>query len=111
LARDAGCRISFETDAHGPSQLRFMALAVASALQAGVAQQRVSRTHLEFRVTDWVCDVRGASIMMKGRHEDGKEEKPAGIAGRPKGPLANGRCRESRPSLKRLRVDETNTVQ
>ena len=34
LARDADCRISFGTDAHGPSQLRFMTFAAASALRA-----------------------------------------------------------------------------
>jgi hypothetical protein len=34
VARKAGCRISFGTDAHGPGQLRFMAFAAASALRA-----------------------------------------------------------------------------
>ena len=43
LAKKAGCRISFGTDSHGPSQLRFIEFAAASALRAGIA-----RTHLEF---------------------------------------------------------------
>src|SRR5690348_17883061 len=35
LAASSGCRISFGTDSHGPSQLRFIDLALASALLAG----------------------------------------------------------------------------
>src|SRR3984957_13287692 len=41
LAREAGCRISFGTDSHGPTQLRFMAFAAASALQARIAPERI----------------------------------------------------------------------
>ena len=41
LAKQAGCRISFGTDSHGPSQLRFMDFAAASALKAGVDPDRV----------------------------------------------------------------------
>jgi histidinol phosphatase-like PHP family hydrolase len=41
LAKQAGCRISFGTDSHGPSQLRFMAFSAASALKAGVRPDRV----------------------------------------------------------------------
>src|SRR5207302_7072042 len=35
IAAKAGCRISIGTDAHGPSQLRFIELGLAAALRAG----------------------------------------------------------------------------
>jgi len=41
LAKREGCRISFGTDSHGPSQLRFIVLAAASALKAGISADRV----------------------------------------------------------------------
>ena len=68
LARDAGCRISFGTDAHGPSQLRFMTFAAASALRAGIARERILNFMSRDGLLDWVRDVRGASAGMKGRN-------------------------------------------
>ncbi len=41
LAAKAGCRISIGTDAHGPSQLRFIELGLASALSAGIKPERI----------------------------------------------------------------------
>jgi histidinol phosphatase-like PHP family hydrolase len=41
LAKRAGCRISLGTDSHGPSQLRFIELAAAAALKAGVRRDRI----------------------------------------------------------------------
>jgi putative hydrolase len=67
LARDAGCRISFGTDAHGPSQLRFMSFAAASALRAGITHDRILNFMSREELLDWVRDVRGTSIRTKGR--------------------------------------------
>ena len=67
LARDAGCRISFGTDAHGPSQLRFMAFAASSALRAGIARERILNFMSRGELLDWVRDVRGATTRTKGR--------------------------------------------
>ena len=41
LAAKAGCRISLATDSHGPSQLGFIELGLASALAAGVKRERI----------------------------------------------------------------------
>ena len=67
LARDAGCRISFGTDAHGPSQLRFMAFAAASALRSGIARERILNFMSRDRLLDWVRHVREVSTRTKGR--------------------------------------------
>ncbi len=67
LARDAGCRISFGTDAHGPSQLRFMAFAAASALRSGIARERILNFMSRDRLLDWVRHVREVSTWTKGR--------------------------------------------
>ena len=67
FAREAGCRISFGTDAHGPSQLRFMAFAAASALRAGIARERILNFMSRDELLDWVRDVRRASSRTKGR--------------------------------------------
>src|ERR1700730_434212 len=40
-AAKEGCRISFGTDSHGPSQLRFMEFSAGSALLAGVKRERI----------------------------------------------------------------------
>ena len=41
LAKKAGCRISFGTDSHGPSQLRFIQFSAAAALKAGIKPDRI----------------------------------------------------------------------
>jgi len=58
LAKEAGCRISFGTDSHGPSQLRFIEFAAASALRAGIAQERVLNFMSRDRLLDWIETVR-----------------------------------------------------
>jgi histidinol phosphatase-like PHP family hydrolase len=67
LARDAGCRISFGTDSHGPTQLRFMTFAAASALRAGIASERILNFMSRDELLDWVREVRGNSAATKGR--------------------------------------------
>lgn len=58
LARKAGCRISFGTDSHGPTQLRFMAFAAASALRAGIARDRILNFMSRDELLAWVRSVR-----------------------------------------------------
>jgi histidinol phosphatase-like PHP family hydrolase len=59
LAKQAGCRISFGTDSHGPSQLRFMAFAAVSALRAGIPRQRILNFMSRAQLLKWVENVRG----------------------------------------------------
>lgn len=58
LAATAGCRISFGTDSHGPSQLRFIDLALASALQAGVQPDRILNFMTADELTNWAANTR-----------------------------------------------------
>ena len=110
LARDAGCRISFGTDAHGPSQLRFMAFAAASALRAGIARERILNFMSREELLDWVRDVRGA------QHQDERtglrwRKRKAG-PDRWRTQQASRRrtiTEKSRSSSKRPRAAETNT--
>ena len=57
-AKKAGCRISFGTDSHGPTQLRFMVFAAASALQAGIARDRILNFMSRGELLTWVRSVR-----------------------------------------------------
>ena len=57
-AKKAGCRISFGTDSHGPTQLRFMAFAAASALRAGIARDRIVNFFPREELLAWVRSVR-----------------------------------------------------
>ena len=59
LAKKAGCRISFGTDSHGPTQLRFMAFAAASALRAGIRRDRILNFLSRDELLAWVRMVRG----------------------------------------------------
>jgi putative hydrolase len=58
LARDAGCRISFGTDSHSPTQLRFIVFAAASALQAGIECSRIVNFMPREELLAWVQRVR-----------------------------------------------------
>ncbi len=58
LAAKAGCRISIGTDAHGPSQLRFIELGLASALAAGVKRDRILNFMSADELLQWVAGVR-----------------------------------------------------
>lgn len=57
-AKKAGCRISFGTDSHGPTQLRFMAFAAASALRAGINRDRILNFLPRTELLTWVRSVR-----------------------------------------------------
>ncbi|HEY6443042.1 MAG TPA: PHP domain-containing protein [Candidatus Acidoferrales bacterium] len=65
LARKAGCRISFGTDSHGPTQLRFMAFAAASALQAGIKRERILNFMSREQLLAWVGGIREQSSRFK----------------------------------------------
>jgi len=58
LAKAAGCRISFGTDSHGPSQLRFMEYAAASALKAGISPDRILNFMPRKALLEWTRSVR-----------------------------------------------------
>jgi histidinol phosphatase-like PHP family hydrolase len=58
LARKAGCHISFGTDAHGASQLRFMVFAAASAVQTGINRDHILNFMPRERLRAWVNKVR-----------------------------------------------------
>jgi histidinol phosphatase-like PHP family hydrolase len=58
LARKAGCRISLGTDSHGPAQLPFMQLAVASAMGAGIKRERILNFMARDELLNWVQNVR-----------------------------------------------------
>lgn len=58
LAKQAGCRISFGTDSHGPTQFRFMAFAAASALRAGINRDRILNFMDREELSAWVRSVR-----------------------------------------------------
>jgi histidinol phosphatase-like PHP family hydrolase len=58
LAKRAGCRISFGTDSHGPSQLRFMQFAAAAALLAGIKHERILNFMSLDELISWIGRVR-----------------------------------------------------
>ena len=66
LARKAGCRISFGTDSHGPTQLRFMIFAAASALRAGISRERILNLMSRDELLNWVRAVRESASGTKG---------------------------------------------
>jgi putative hydrolase len=61
LAAKAGCRISLGTDSHGPSQLRFIELGLASALTAGIKRERILNFMSVPELKEWVGNVRELS--------------------------------------------------
>ena len=58
LAAEAGCRISIGTDAHGPTQLPFIELGLASALRAGVRRDRILNFLPLEELLTWVSEIR-----------------------------------------------------
>jgi histidinol phosphatase-like PHP family hydrolase len=58
IAKKAGCKISFGTDSHGPSQLRFMEFSAAAALAAGIKPEGILNFMSKNALLDWVDDVR-----------------------------------------------------
>jgi histidinol phosphatase-like PHP family hydrolase len=78
-AKKAGCRISFGTDSHGPSQLRFMVYAAASALQARIAPDRILNFLRRDELLAWVASVREGKSR---RTNYGKKERTTAVARR-----------------------------
>ena len=58
LASQAGCRISMGTDAHGPTQLAFIELGLASALLAGIARERILNFMARDDLLAWAHETR-----------------------------------------------------
>jgi putative hydrolase len=82
-AKKAGCRISFGTDSHGPSQLRFMAFAAASALKAGIASDRILNFLRRDELLAWVGSVRERTQSSNSRRtRHAKKESTQGVARR-----------------------------
>ena len=82
-AKQAGCRISFGTDSHGPSQLRFMAIAAASALETGIEPGRILNFLHREELLAWVSSVRKGKQKMKSRRiRDAKKENTPRVARR-----------------------------
>jgi putative hydrolase len=61
LAKKSGCRISLGTDSHGPTQLRFIELGLASAMLAGVPQERIVNFMSREELLKWTASVRCAA--------------------------------------------------
>jgi histidinol phosphatase-like PHP family hydrolase len=59
MAKTAGCRISFGTDSHGPSQLGFMEYSAAAALLAGIKRDRILNFMTREQLLEWAQRVRG----------------------------------------------------
>ena len=59
LAKKEGCRISLGTDSHGAAQLRFMDYSLASALKAGVPEERILNFMGADELRNWVRSLRG----------------------------------------------------
>jgi histidinol phosphatase-like PHP family hydrolase len=58
IAKRAGCRISFGTDSHGPSQLHFMEFSAAAALKAGISPELILNFMPKQKLLAWVDRVR-----------------------------------------------------
>jgi histidinol phosphatase-like PHP family hydrolase len=58
LAAKEGCRISIGTDAHGPTQLRFIAFGLAAALRGGVDANRILNFMSREDLLNWAAAVR-----------------------------------------------------
>src|SRR6185437_15218390 len=58
IAKRSGCRISFGTDSHDPLQLRFIDFAIASAIKAGVKQERILNCISVKGLKNWAATVR-----------------------------------------------------
>jgi histidinol phosphatase-like PHP family hydrolase len=65
LVRAAGGWISIGTDAHDPSEMRFVDLGVAAALDAGVPRDRILNALSREELLGWVAD-RRARLQSKG---------------------------------------------
>jgi histidinol phosphatase-like PHP family hydrolase len=64
-AKISGCRISFGTDAHGSSQLRFMVFALAASAIAEIPAERVVNFMNRDQLLNWVANVREKNPRLK----------------------------------------------
>jgi len=80
IARSAGVRISLGTDSHGPSQLRFMELAAAAALIAGIPKNRILNCMKRDELLGWVDNVRS-----RGVHTRSAKSKRVSRSGKSRG--------------------------
>ena len=60
-AREAGVRLSIGTDAHDPSELRFVDMSLAAAMIAGIPKERIVNFHDEHTVREWARALRTAA--------------------------------------------------
>lgn len=58
VAKKSGCRISLGTDAHDPSQLRFMDYSLAAAMKAGIDPKRILNFMTTQELKNWASAVR-----------------------------------------------------
>ncbi len=58
IAKKSGCRISFGTDSHGPSQLWFIEYCAAAALKAGIEPHRILNFMSVDELRAWASGVR-----------------------------------------------------
>jgi histidinol phosphatase-like PHP family hydrolase len=65
IAKASGCRVSFGTDAHGRSQLRFITFALAASALAGINADRILNFMSRDQLLGWVASVRERNNALK----------------------------------------------
>jgi DNA polymerase (family 10) len=58
IAKKSGCRIAIDTDAHGPSQLRFAEYGLAAAAKAGIPEERIINFMTSEQLLKWAMQIR-----------------------------------------------------
>ena len=81
-ARAAGTRISIGTDAHGPSELAFLALGLAAAAAAGIPCERILNYLETEDLLAWAERVRSGRPRRRGSREGRKHAREGRGAGR-----------------------------
>jgi len=59
IARDAGCWISMGTDAHNQEEMRYLPVALAAAISAGIPREKILNFMTADELAAWVSDRRG----------------------------------------------------
>lgn len=70
LAKKAGCRISLGTDAHDPSQLRFIDYSLAAAVRVGIPSERILNFMSANALREWAETVRERSRLRNLQLDD-----------------------------------------
>lgn len=65
IVKSSGCRVSFGTDAHGSSQLRFIIFALAASAVAGIEADRILNFMTRDQLLGWVQTVRERNTSLK----------------------------------------------